>query len=119
MGGVAYNTDFIHIENNSLVITTNKVTGALDLQTIKRYIKNTNNIEATHVEIPRLSQSKSFLKIIGIPYISEFTNTCITTDEVEKIIKENHIFNNVILVSRPRVIKVSLKSDMSIIWIDI
>jgi len=38
---------------------------------------------------------------------------------MEKIIKENHIFNNVVLALRPRVIKVSLKSDMSIVWIDI
>jgi len=40
-------------------------------------------------------------------------------DVVEKIIKDNHIFNNVILVLRPRVIKVSPKSDISIIWFDI
>ena len=35
------------------------------------------------------------------------------------ILKQNQIFNNVILVLRPRVIKVFPKSDMSIIWIDI
>ena len=82
-------------------------------------MKNTNNIKANQVEIPRLSLSKSFLKIIGILYILEFTNTQITVDKVKKTIKDNHIFNNVILVSRPRIIKVSLKLDMSIIWIDI
>ena len=32
--------DFIHMENSGLVIMTNKVTSALDLQTIKKYIKN-------------------------------------------------------------------------------
>jgi len=37
---------------------------------------------------------------------------------MEKIIKENHIFNNMILTLRPGVIKVSLKSDMLIVWID-
>ena len=104
--------DFICMENNGLVITTNKVASVLNLQTIEKYIKNTYNIEANHVELPRLLQSKYFLKIISISYILEFTNTHITTNEVEKIIKENHIFNNVILVSRPKVIKVSLKSDM-------
>ena len=111
--------DFICIENNGLVITTNKVASVLDLQTIKKYVKNIYNIELNHVESPRLSQSKSFLKIIGIPYILEFTNICISTEEVEKIIKENHIFNNVILASRPRIIKVSPKLDILIIWIDI
>jgi len=95
--------DFICIENSGLVIMTNKVAGVLDLQTIE---KNIYNIELNHVESPRLSQLKSFLKIIGIPYILEFTNICISTEEVEKIIKENHIFNNVILASRPRIIKV-------------
>ena len=35
------------------------------------------------------------------------------------IIKQNHIFNNVTLASKPRVIKVSPKSDMAIIWINI
>jgi len=111
--------DFICIENRRVVITTNKITGALDLQTIERYIKNMNDIKANQVEAPKLPQSKLFLKIIGIPYISEATYTPITADVMEKIIKDNHIFNNMVLVLRPRVIKVLLKSNMSIIWIDI
>ena len=35
------------------------------------------------------------------------------------ILKQNHIFDNISLASKPRVIKVSPKSDMSIIWLDI
>ena len=35
------------------------------------------------------------------------------------ILKQNQIFDNVNLMSKPRVIKVSPKSDMFIIWIDI
>ena len=35
------------------------------------------------------------------------------------ILKQNHIFDNVSLASKLRVIKVSSKSDMSIVWIDI
>ena len=58
--------NFICMENSELVITTNKVTCALDLQTIKKYIKNTYNIKTNHVESPRLPQLKSFLKIISI-----------------------------------------------------
>jgi len=111
--------NFICIENSRLVITTNKVASALDLQAIKKYIKTMYNIEVNHVESPRLPQSKSFLKIISILYILESTNIYISTEEVEKIIKENHIFNNVVLASRPRIIKVSPKLDMSIIWINI
>ena len=77
------------------------------------------NIKVNYVESPRLPQSKSFLKIISIPYILESTNMCIFTEEIEKIIKENHIFNNVILASGPRIIKVLPKLDMLIIWINI
>jgi len=42
-----------------------------------------------------------------------------TVDVVEIIIKNNHIFNNITIILRPRVIKVSLKSDIAIIWLDI
>jgi len=35
------------------------------------------------------------------------------------ILKQNQIFDNISLASKPRVIKVSSKSDMSIVWIDI
>lgn len=67
----------------------------------------------------RLPQSKSYLKIIGILYLSEQTNTCITSDEIDKILKNTHIFNNIVLASKPRVIKVSSKSNMAIVWINI
>jgi len=40
-------------------------------------------------------------------------------DNVEKILENNHIFNDIVLMSKPRIIKVSPKLDMSIIWIDI
>ena len=38
---------------------------------------------------------------------------------IKKVIKENHIFNNIILTSKLRVIKVSSKYDMFIVWINI
>jgi len=38
---------------------------------------------------------------------------------VEDIIKQNQIFDNVVLTSKPHVIKVSSKSDMAIVWLDI
>ena len=43
----------------------------------------------------------------------------LTSSDIESILKQNHIFDNISLVSRPRVIKVLPKSDMSIVWIDI
>jgi len=42
--------DFTQSEQLGIVITTNKVTAPLDLQIIKQYIKNTNNIETDNVE---------------------------------------------------------------------
>jgi len=59
------------------------------------------------------------LKIIGIPYLLESTNTPIIIDVVETIIRNNHIRNNIVVTSRPRIIKVSLKLDIVIIWLDI
>ena len=107
--------NFICVKNKDVVISTNKVASPLDLQSIKKYVKNTQCIETEQIESLRLSQSKSYLKIIGILYLSEHTNSCITSDNMEIFFKNNYIFNNIILASKPRVIKVSPKSDMAII----
>jgi len=111
--------DFIQLDNKGVIITTNKMTSTLDLQTIERYVMNINNVELNQVKVPRLPQLKSYLKTIGIPHFFEDTNSPITTDIVEKIIKDNHIFNNIVLALKLRVIKVLPKSNMSIIWFDI
>jgi len=74
-----------------------------------------NYIKADSVKTPCLPQSKSYLKIIGIPYLLENTNTPIIANVVETIIKNNHIFNNITIISKPKVIKVSSKLDMAII----
>ena len=111
--------DFIWVENKSIVISTNKVTNPLDLQTIENYVKSTCSIEADQMESLRLPQSKSYLKLIGIPYLSEKTNSCITSDEVDNILKNTYIFNDVVLALKPRVIKISPKSNMAIVWINI
>ena len=107
--------NFIHSENRGVVITTNKVAGTLNLQIIKRYVKNINKIEVNQMKVSRLPQLKSFLKLIGISYLMEDTYLLMTADMAKKIMKENHIFNNIILVSRPRVIKVLPKFNMSIV----
>ena len=98
--------DFIHVENKSIVITTNNIASPLDLQAIEQYVKSIVCIKSEHVQSPRLPQFKLYLKIIGVPYLSKNSNTCITS-------------NDIILASKPRIIKVFPKSDISIIWIDI
>jgi len=45
-------------------------------------------------------------------------NTPLSLDVVEIIIKSNYIFNNIAIVSRPKVIKVLPRLDMGIIWLD-
>ena len=49
----------------------------------------------------------------------ENTNISINSNIVKAIIKSMHIFNSVCLVSKPYIIKVSPKSNMAVIWIDI
>ena len=47
-------TNFIYLDNKSIIITINKVLSILDFQTIERYIRNVNNIESNQVEASRL-----------------------------------------------------------------
>jgi len=111
--------DFIHVDNKGIVITTNNVVLGLDLQEIEKYVKNSLSSDTDKVSSVRLSQSKSYLKIVGILFISEKTNSCIASDEIEDVLKNNYIFNNIVLTSKPHIIKVSPKSDIAIIEIDI
>ena len=98
---------------------TNKVILLLDFSTIKKYIKNVNAINSEDIILSWLSQSKSYLKILGILYLIEDTNVIITSNVVENIIKTTYIFNNLCLTSKLHLINASSKSDMIIIWIDI
>jgi len=69
--------------------------------------------------LAQLPQFKSYLKIVGIPFNSEKTNSHILSNEIENVLENNHSFNNIVLASKPCVIKVSSKSDMAIVWINI
>ena len=66
---------------------------------MEKYVKNSNQINVDKVETPHLLQSKSYLKIISLPYLMENMNISITLDVVEKILKSNHIFNNILIAS--------------------
>jgi len=100
-----------------VTIVTNKVVLPLDLKVIENFVKNVDNVNSEDIEAPRLPQSKSYLKIIGISYFLENTNVSITSDFVESIIK--YIFNNLLLTFKPWVIKALHKSDMAVVWVDI
>ena len=61
--------DFIQQDLNGIIIITNKVASTLELQMIENYIKNADCINPEGVKTPRLPQSKSYLKVISIPYL--------------------------------------------------
>ena len=98
---------------------TNKVVLPLNFQTIEKYVKNTNYINLDKVNTYYLPQSKSYLKIIGILYLLKNTNASISANIVKMIIKDNHIFNNIVVASKPWIIKIFPKTDIAIIWLDI
>ena len=111
--------DFVWAEQLGIIITMNKVALPLDLQTIENYVKNIDYINFNNIKMSCLPQSKSYLKIIDISYLMKNTNTPMNSSVVETIIKNNHIFNNISLASKLQVIKISPKSDIAIIWLDI
>ena len=111
--------DFICTDNCGFTITTNKVVFPLYLNMIKKYIKNVDIIDSKESIVSQLPQSKFYLRILDILYFIKNTNILINADLVEQFFKSTHIFNDIILVFRSQVIKVSSKSNIAVIWIDI
>ena len=107
--------DYISSDNKGVNIVTNNVTSSSDLQEIEKYVKQSLDNNSNSIAMPRLPQSKSYLKIVGIPYYIDKSSICITTEDIECILKNTHIFNKIAHASRPRIIKVSPKSDMVIV----
>ena len=111
--------NFIRINSKGIIITTNNVSSESDLQEIEKYVKNSLSSGIENISSPRLPQSKLYLKIVGIPYISKKMNNQISSDDIKNVLKNNHLFNDIVLTFKPHIIKISLKSDIAIIWIDI
>ena len=112
--------DYIRSDSNGIIIVANKVAQPLDLTIIDQFVKNSNDVNALQVEEPRLPKSKSYLKIISIPFYPHANSQDrLTSADIKIILRQNHIFDNVTLASKLRVIKVSPKFDMAIVWIDI
>ena len=108
--------DYICSDPLGISVITNKVLLQSDLQIIDQYVKNSEDINALQVDKPCLPQLKSYLKTIGILYFSHGNSQdCLTFSDMKMILKQNQIFDNINSASKPRVIKVLPKSDMSII----
>jgi len=102
------------------MVITNKVVQQSDMSIIDQFVKNSNDINSLQVEKLHLPKSKSYLKIIDILYYPHANSQeKLTSENIETTLKQNHIFNNISLASKLRVIKVSPKSDMAIVWLDI
>ena len=106
-------TDFIQSTNNGIIITTSKPANDLNLTTIENYLKNMQNVDSNSIESPHLPKSKSYMKIIGLPY--KINQDVISPDFIEGVLKETHLFKGVVLASKPCVIKASPKSDMAVV----
>jgi len=79
-------TNLIHNDYRELIITTNSIASPLDLRIIENYIKDINVIQSENIFLPCLPQSKSYLKIIDIPYFNCNTNTPINSKLVKQFI---------------------------------
>ena len=111
--------DFIRSDYKELIIVSNKVVLSSNISIVSNYVKNTNNMDSNNVQNVHFPQSKSYFKILDILYLIENTNMPINSSVIEIAIKATYIFNNIKITSKPRVCKVSPKSNMVIVWIDI
>jgi len=109
--------DFIRFNVNGIIITTNKPASDLNLSTIEKYLKSMQNIIPESIESPRLPKSKSYMKMIGLPYSSELG--VLSPDYIEGILVKSHLFKDMTLALKPRVIKASPKLDKAVVWVDI
>jgi len=80
--------DFICSDPLEITVVTNKVSLPLDLLIIKNYVKNLENIDSSQIDTLHLLQSKSYLKIIGIPYYPHGNmQDHLSSQDVELVIK--------------------------------
>ena len=75
------------------------------------------SFQMSELTYDNLSKSKSYLKIIGLPHNTE--NGVLTLEVVKDVLKDSYLFKNVVLASKPWVIKVFSKSDIVVVWVDL
>jgi len=109
---------FICPYSGGIAIVTNNVPNPSDLSIIEKYFKSVKGVNSNDIPSLRLPQSKSYLKITGLPYLRADGNK-ITSENVTDFMKYIDLFENVSLATKPCIIKASPKSDMAIIWFDI
>ena len=75
------------------MVNSNKITLLSDLLVVEIYIKNLNSMNTEDIQSMQLPLSKSYLKILGIPYLIK--DILINASIIETIIKTTHVFNNI------------------------
>jgi len=86
--------DFIQLDSIGIIITTNQVASVSDMNIMENYIKESTNVNTNEVFALCLSQSKLYLKILGILYLTN-NGTSIACNQIEEVIKRIHLFDNV------------------------
>jgi len=76
--------NFIWLENNKVIITTNQITSSQNINIIKKCIKESENINLENIDNLQLSKSKLYLKILGLFYLVE--NQLITSEIISEAI---------------------------------
>ena len=109
--------DFIYMSNNGIIITTNHLVSLSELSRIKDFLKKIDNINSDSIKGPCLPKSKSFMKIIRLLYNSK--QRVLTPNFIKDVLKETHLFKDIVLASKPRIIKAFPKSNMAIVWVNI
>jgi len=104
--------------SNNISITTSAVPSESDFITIFKYFKSIDGANIDTNSTPRAPQSKSYLKITGIPFVKP-DGLPLDSLSMANYLSNVSLFDNISFASKPRVIKASPKSDMAIVWIDI
>ena len=110
--------NFIKLVDNRVIININQATLS-HMNVIIKIIKNTTNINSKFIKNFHLPKSKLYLKIVGLSYYVKTTNTLVTPFLAKEVLKNTHIFNDIIIVSKPYIIKAASNSDSAVIWINI
>ena len=89
----------MHKAWDGVSMSTNFVASAAELEVIKQWLKKGAGLKASTVVEPRLLQSKSFLKILGVPYWGNNASIPITQAQVEAVIANTPVFEGVVPAS--------------------
>ena len=93
-------SEFIRPCSGGIAIITNNVPNPSDLSIIEKYFKSVEGINSNDIPSPRLPQSKSYLKITGLPYLRADGNK-ITSENVTEFMKQIDLFEDISLATNP------------------